>query len=233
MKIQCFHSSSAGNLYAVSDGTTKIMIECGVDFREIQKCFNFGLSSLAGCLISHGHGDHAKSWQKVSAYTPVYMLKDTAEALGASGYNIKHYAPKTAFDVGTLKVLPFDTFHDVPSCGFYITSRETKEAVLFAIDTAVLRYTFGNVHYAMIECNYQREILNNAVDGGHLDSVGRNRIIRAHLGFDAMLEVIKGLNQNTLKEIHILHLSNRHADAGYVKTAVEQATGKPVYIAKG
>ncbi len=232
MKIQCFHSSSAGNIYSISDGTTRIMIECGVDFKEIQKCFDFSLSSLAGCLITHEHGDHARSWEKVAKYTPVYMLKETAEALKATGYNIKHYTPHQTFDLGTFKVIPASAAHDVPCCYFVIYSTVTREQVLFATDTAYISKNALNTHYAMIECNYMFEHINAAVDSGKLPAVARNRVVSSHLELNETKRVLKAINPNTLQEIHILHLSNRYADASEVKKQIEAELGKPVYIAK-
>lgn len=233
MKIQCFHSSSAGNLYSVSDGKTQIMIECGVEFKEIQKCFNFNLSALAGCLITHSHSDHSKSWKHVAKYTDVFMLKETAQELKASGYRVKHYTPYKSLKLGTFLIVPFDGEHDVPCCCFLIRSMETNEMLLFATDTAYLHAETKNLnfHYAMIECNYQLERLNEDVDKGILEPSARSRIVGAHLGLNTALEVLKGINPNTLKEVYALHLSSRHADEKEVRQTIEQAIGKPVYVA--
>jgi phosphoribosyl 1,2-cyclic phosphodiesterase len=232
MKIQCFHSSSEGNLYSISDGKTRIMLECGVDFKEIQKCFDFKLSEVAACLITHEHGDHAKSWEKVSKYTPVYMRKETAEALGAKGYNIKHYTPNEPFIIGDFNITPYSAWHDVPCCYFIIHNIATRERLIFATDTAFIPCAPYHANYAMIECNYQREILNESVDRGRLNNIARNRIVRSHFGLDKVVELLKGINPATLQEIHILHLSGRHTDAAIVKKTIEEAVGKPVYIAK-
>lgn len=232
LKIKCFHSSSRGNLYSISDGYTTIMLECGVDFKTIQKCFDFKLSEVAACLITHEHKDHAKSWEKVAKYMPVYMLKDTAEALEAKGYNIKHYTPHEAFNVGAFKILPATAIHDAPCFYFVIYNTETKEQVLFATDTSQIPKIAYNTHYALIECNYQLDLINEEVDRGRLNNAGRNRIIRSHMGLDTTVKILQGLNPTTLKEIYILHLSGRHADEAHVKKTIEEAVGKPVIIAE-
>ena len=232
LKIQCFHSSSAGNLYSISDGKTRIMLECGVDFKTIQKCFDFKLSEVAACLITHEHKDHSKSFEKVAQYMPVYMLKDTAEALGAKGYNIKHYTPAEPFRLGDFSITPIKAYHDAPCCSFSIYNRATKERVLFATDTYALAAYPYNVNYALVECNYQLEIINEEVDRGRLNNAGRNRVIRSHMGLDTTLKILNSLNPATLQEICVLHLSSRHADAKHVKRTIEEAVGKPVIIAK-
>lgn len=232
LKIKCFHSSSKGNLYSISDGNTTIMLECGVDFKTIQTSFDFKLSEIAACIITHEHKDHAKSWEKVAKYMPVYMLKETAEALGAKGYNIKHYTPSDPFMLGDFSILPLTAQHDAPCCYFSIYNIATKERVLFATDTALLGEYPYNVNYALIECNYQLDIINEAVDRGRLNSAGRNRVIRSHMGLDTTVKILNSLNPATLQEIYILHLSDRHPDAAHVKKTIEEAVGKPVIIAE-
>lgn len=231
MKIKCFHSSSKGNLYSISDGVTEIMIECGVSFKEIQKCFKHRLSRLGCCLITHEHGDHSRSWEKVMRYTPVYMLPETAEALGAKGYNLAFYTPDVRLNIGTFNILPIKAAHDVPCCYFIIKSKATGEKLLFATDTAYLPIIDRNVHYAMIECNYTLESLNREVDMGRLHPAMRNRIIKSHMGWQTTEDIIRSLNLNLLKEIHILHLSNRHGDAEKIFENVISITGTLVYIA--
>ena len=232
LKIQCFHSSSNGNLYGISDGNTTIMLECGVDFKTIQTSFEFKLSEVAACIITHEHKDHSKSWEKIAKYMPVYMLKETAEALEAKGYNIKHYTPREAFNLGDFSITPLTANHDAPCCSFSIYNTNTRERVLFATDTALLEEYPFNVSYALIECNYQLDIINEEVDRGRLNNVGRNRIIRSHMGLDTTVKILKSLNPATLKEIYIIHLSARHIDKAHAKKVIEEAVGKPVVIAK-
>lgn len=48
-------SSSAGNAYVITAGNERLMIECGVPFREILKVINYEIKSVVGVLISHAH----------------------------------------------------------------------------------------------------------------------------------------------------------------------------------
>lgn len=61
MDIQVLASSSKGNCYRVSNGSTPLLLECGIRFKEIQQKLNFRLSEIAGCLVSHEHQDHCKA----------------------------------------------------------------------------------------------------------------------------------------------------------------------------
>lgn len=56
MKIESLASSSHGNLYVVSDGDTKLLLECGVSYKKLLKLTNFDVSQFRACLLSHSHG---------------------------------------------------------------------------------------------------------------------------------------------------------------------------------
>lgn len=53
--ITVIASGSTGNCYKVSDGKSVLLIECGIRFRKIRESFDFRLTQVAGCLISHEH----------------------------------------------------------------------------------------------------------------------------------------------------------------------------------
>ena len=61
MRFEALASSSAGNAYIVSDSDTRILLECGIPYKQLQKLSGFALSELRACLVSHEHKDHAKS----------------------------------------------------------------------------------------------------------------------------------------------------------------------------
>ena len=53
-------SGSSGNSYAVDDGESVLLLEAGLSSRRIMEGYLNLLPRVAGCLISHEHGDHAK-----------------------------------------------------------------------------------------------------------------------------------------------------------------------------
>lgn len=232
VNIDVLASSSAGNAYIIGDGKTKLLLECGIPIAKLQKRSRFTLSQCAACLLSHQHGDHSKAWRDVTRYMPIYMLADTAYALGASGHKIKTFLELEAFTVGTFSITPIPAAHDVPCAAFIIYSMETFETLLFVTDCAYLRHRVYAAHYAMVECNYQQEIIDEAVNSGKLDDRARRRIMQTHTELKTTEKILSDLDSAFLKAIYIIHTSSRNSDVNAIKTEIQQYTGKPVYIAK-
>lgn len=228
MDIQVLASSSRGNCYRISDGSTPLLLECGIRFKEIQQKLNFRLSEIAGCLLSHEHLDHSKAVKDImKAGIDCYMSQGTAEAIGVSGHRVR--IVKEQFRVGTWTVLPFDTVHDaVEPLGFLLASG--KEKLLFATDTSYIRYRFKGLTHIMIEANYQREILEHGVEEGLVPVVVRNRIRRSHFDLNHLKEFFRANDLSKLQEVWLLHLSDGNSDEGQFKREIQEIVGKPVYI---
>ena len=138
MKFQALASSSAGNAYIVSDNDTRILLECGVTHKNLQKLSGFSLSEFQACLVSHEHKDHAKAVAElISRGMEVYMSQGTAEALDAEAVTLIEHMEQ--FNVGSLDIVPFTTFHDAKEpLGFLIKSRVDGDVLAFATDRSIL-----------------------------------------------------------------------------------------------
>ena len=89
MRFEALASSSAGNAYIVSDKDTRILLECGVSHKKLQKLSGFSLPEFQACLVSHEHKDHAKSVSDlIERGMEVYMSQGTAEALETDGVTL-------------------------------------------------------------------------------------------------------------------------------------------------
>jgi glyoxylase-like metal-dependent hydrolase (beta-lactamase superfamily II) len=53
--LDVISSCSTGNAYILTAGADKLMLDCGVSWKRIQKALNFKLSDVVGCLITHEH----------------------------------------------------------------------------------------------------------------------------------------------------------------------------------
>jgi len=227
MTFTAHHSSSAGNLFSVAEDGHTLAIECGVRFPVMREALSFGVSRLDGVLVSHHHGDHAKSCKEVMrAGVDVWASAETWEVLGLNGSHRKLLIPKRQVHIGRWTVMPFDLRHDVPALGFIIVS-PARETLVFVCDTAYSPYTFPPAEIYALECNYSREILlKSEVAVEH-----KKRVMRNHMGLERVIDLLRANDLSRTREIHLLHLSDAHSDAEGFQQAVAAATGKPVYVA--
>ena len=205
MKFKSLASSSHGNAYIVADEQTKILIECGVSHKQLQKLSSFSLSDIKACLVSHEHKDHAKCVDElIRRGMAVYMSYGTAQALeNESATLIEHMEQ---FNVGSLDIVPFSVFHDAAEpLGFLIKSRIDGDVLAFATDTVNLRYKFPGLNILAIEANYDREILERC---DKLPEKVRHRITNSHMEIETLCDYLRSLDLSECREIYLLHLSD-------------------------
>lgn len=230
MNFRPISSSSAGNFYLLRDGEKTLALECGLRFVKIQKALKHRVSSLDGVLVSHGHGDHSRSLKKMLGVgVDVYAPGETFEAYGVlEHHNAHELKPLHGFPINGLngwRVLPFDLVHDVPAMGFLVGRGEEK--LLYVTDTAYVTYRFTGVTLLAIEANYSEAILRESDE----NATRKLRSLRYHMSIERVLGFLAVNDLSSVREIHLLHLSAAHSDAGMFKRLVEEATGKPVYVA--
>lgn len=232
MEIKILGSSSKGNCYLLDDGSTKIMLECGVKFKEIQRGFNFSLTSVDACLITHEHGDHCKSVNEVlKSGVNTYLSKGTKEALNIKHHRLKIVKSKETFQVGTWTILPFDVKHDVAEpLGFLLTSKHGGK-VLFVTDTYYVPYRFKGLTHLLVECNYSLPILEANIELGITPKMMRKRLLKSHFSLENVKEFLKANDLSKVEEIYLLHLSDSNSNEEQFKEEVIKLTGKPVTIA--
>lgn len=211
-------SSSAGNAYILDDGSTKLLIECGIPYRRLQKLTGFGTAGIAGCLLSHEHHDHAACHEElIKNGIPVYASEGTAEALECGTITSLEVAPPPKrgyeeFSVGTFDVLPFATFHDAAEpVGYLIRSRVDGDRLLFATDTVNLGYQISGLNIVALEANYSDDILARATK---LPDKVRHRIPNTHMEISRSCAYLERMDRSKLREVYLLHLSNACANEG-------------------
>ena len=227
MKFQALASSSAGNAYIVSDNDTRILLECGVSHKQLQKLSGFSLSEFQACLVSHEHKDHAKAVADlIGRGMAVYMSQGTAEALETEGAEL--IEDKEQFHVGSLDIVPFTTFHDAREpLGFLIKSRVDGDVLAFATDTVNLRYKFPGLNILAIEANYDKAILDRCEK---MPEKVRYRITNSHMEIDTLCDYLRSLDLSQCREIHLLHLSDATSHEGHFINKVSRAVPRGIEI---
>lgn len=235
MNISVLASGSAGNCYIISDDATNLMIECGIPFQEIQHKTNFFEEGIAGCLISHSHKDHlgcAEELMKrgIDCYMSDHTFTNSGidEDVLLSRARIMEHGKE--FDIGTFTIRPLKMNHDVPCLGFLIYSKLFKESLFFATDTYYIQYIIPAVDYIMIETNYDLDILNERIQAGDVDMVGKNRLIKSHMSIDTAIRWLTTTNLAKCRRIFLMHLSDGSSNEEEFKRRVIEATGIPCTV---
>ncbi|EAE3064615.1 TPA: MBL fold metallo-hydrolase [Listeria monocytogenes] len=231
MNIKTIASGSKGNAYVISSGRSKLLIECGINFDLIRKALDFDLSDVAGCLISHEHGDHSAGVKKMlrTSNIKIYASEGTLSVLKPLDSQQVVLKEKVAQNIGEWIVLPFRTEHDAKEpLGFMIQHK--NERLLFITDSYYVRYKFKNINYLMIECNYSADILEENVINKVIHPVQKKRVLQSHFSLENVKDFLKANDLSHLREIHLLHISEKNGDPERFKNEIQAIIGIPVYV---
>jgi len=230
MKLKVIGSGSKGNAYLLENQQEALLIECGVNIREIKKAVDFNVEKISGCLVTHEHGDHAESINEVmTAGVDVYATAGTfSKTVPGNNHRKKVIPQKGNFKVGNFKVISFPTIHDVAEpCGFLIHHADCG-TVLFLTDTVYCPYKFEGLNNIIIEANYDGEIMNNRLSGAKFL---RDRIYNSHMSIETCLEFLESNNLSQVNNIVLIHLSDGNSHEADFSRKVAGITGKSTYVA--
>ena len=232
MIFQPIASSSKGNAYLVADGECRILLECGIPFKRLQKALDYQVQELTACLITHEHKDHAGHVDKlIAAGVPVYATAGTINALQnleirpflmLQGNNIG--AP---LRVGTFVVVPFRTFHDAREPVGFVIRDSRDEILVFATDTGGLAYQFPGASIIAVEANYQEERLSRNT---RIPEQTIERIRNTHMEIEQTADFLAKQDLSKCREIWLLHLSDWSGDDGLFVDLVERAVPNHILV---
>ncbi|WP_413927269.1 MBL fold metallo-hydrolase [Clostridioides sp. ES-S-0077-01] len=206
-----------------------LILECGINYKDILKGLDFNLESVVGCLVTHEHKDHSKAITELADNgIDVYSSKGTLEALGIENHRTKIVENEKLFKVSNFNIMPFSTKHDaIEPLGFLINHEEIGN-LLFITDSYYCEYNFKNLNHIMIECNYSKDLLDSNKDKIYL----RNRIVKSHFELSNVINFLKANDLSNIKTITLLHLSEDNSDKNLFIKEIEKNVGIPVTIAE-
>ncbi|MEG0471298.1 MAG: MBL fold metallo-hydrolase [Solibacillus sp.] len=231
IEIKTIATGSKGNCYHISDGSTSLLLEAGISFKQIQLGINFETSNIAGVLVTHEHMDHCKGVEGcLKRGMTIYMSQGTKDGMGLDSAQIRIIKSKEQFRIGTWTILPFDIQHDVTEPLGFLLQSDNGDKLLFATDTYYIKYKFTGLTHLMIECNYDQQTLDGNVESGRIHLAMKKRVMRSHFGLENLLNFFAANDLSKVEEIHLLHLSDNNSNVERIFKAVARATGKMIYI---
>jgi len=230
MKFEQFYSSSKGNLYQVTTNNGKrLLIECGVPWRLLQKALDYNLGGIEGVLCSHEHNDHSKAIKDIlKAGINIYASLGTIDSLGISGHRKVNVleSTRTFSSSATLRmdfqVYAFNLNHDsAEPLGFVIKC--DNEYLLYACDTAFIKQRFKiPFNIIAIECSYDKEILQERLDTGKINEELAKRLLNCHMEKQTAIKYLKEFcDLSRCSEIHLLHMSENTTDKEKTRQEIE------------
>lgn len=233
MNITVIGSSSSGNGYIINTDKGSLLIECGMKLNKAEAALNYDLKNVIGLLVSHEHGDHSAYITDYIKHFDVYATEGTLKARGVLEHrNAKVLKYSKPLCIGDFKVMAFRTEHDAAEpCGFLIVL-PNGEKLVFVTDTSRLFLRFSGISYWMVECNYDKEILQENVNNGSVNISLARRIVKSHLSLSQLCKMIDVNDFSDTKMILLIHLSNNNSNRKKFVAEIARRTGKQVLAAE-
>lgn len=231
MELQVIGTGSSGNAYALHAGGDDgqiLLLDAGLPARQITSAVK-PWRNVAGCLITHEHGDHIRSAEEIARLgVKTYATPGTIEAATEDGaHSLLNGAKRyETFQVGDFLVMAFETQHDAAEpCGWLIRYQPTGETAVYATDTYYLKHTFPGVNYWLVECNYCEDILDQQTQAGEIAGELRGRLVHSHMSLRRLKEALQANDLTEARAIILLHLSDERSDESRMEKTIREATG--------
>jgi phosphoribosyl 1,2-cyclic phosphodiesterase len=226
-------SSSAGCSYRVdAPGAATLLIDCGIRYETLQQGLNFQVTQLAGCLVSHGHGDHCKSALRLmKAGVNCYGSLETWGKVPHLGHRANIMGPQEQWTVGDWAVKPFECVHDEPGTLGFLVGAPQGGVLVYLTDSAYSKYKFDGVTHWAVEANYSSELIKAGTASGRIGAQRFNRTVRTHMSIDRLEQMLDANDLSTAEEIWLLHLSSENSNEEEFKARIQRRYGIPVYVA--
>lgn len=190
MILKCLATGSKANCYVLKrDNGEMLILDAGLPINEIKKGIEFDVANLKGAIITHGHGDHVLSAEKLKQFTPVWKP-----------YEIER--KKLHTHLGDFDITSFDVPHNgVENRGFLIGVDE--QMILYVTDFEYIPYNLAskNIDTMLIELNYQAENIEDNPNN-HL-----SHVILGHAEEKVTIEILRQ-NVKSLRNVILCHMSN-------------------------
>ncbi len=225
MHLTVLGTGSSGNCYVLrNEKGQMLLLDAGVKAETIKRNIGYDLASVVGCLITHEHKDHCRAVKELGRLgVPLYGTHGTREALTWLERPGKPLSPRR---LGDYLVMDFPVIHDAAEpCGWLVTNLSTGERMIYATDTAGLKYRFPHIHYWLIECNHLEERLPL------LPAARSNRLAQTHMSLEKLGAIFRANDLSDCRRIILCHMSRENGDVRLMEQHIRYWTQKDTRMA--
>lgn len=173
MKITVLGSGSKGNVAFLEFENTKILVDCGLSFRQLNNritSLNLSLEGLNGILITHEHSDHVAGLNVLLKRVPssLYLTEETYKSFyykyseNISDDCVKFITPHKEFMINDIRIYPLSISHDASDAVGYVIYAENKK-IVYITDIGYLpqkdHELLSNADVYVFESNYDVTLL--------------------------------------------------------------------------
>ena len=230
MRFASLGSGSRGNATLIQAGDTILMVDCGFSMTETEtrlKRLDVSPGSIAALLVTHEHSDHASGVARFAARhgIPVRCTAGTRAACLKLGFEAAEpfhsHAPLT---LGELQVIPVAVPHDAREPVQFLFDDGTHRFGLLTDTgdiTPHIRRMFDGCAALLLECNHDREMLENGPYPSSLkDRVGGPL---GHLSNSQAAGLLRGMDKSWMQHLVAAHLSDKNNTPELVREALADA----------
>lgn len=234
LRVRSLGSGSSGNALVIQAGDESLLVDCGVAGGALTAglaAAGTTLSGLSAVVVSHEHGDHAKSLDLLAAVgVPIAATAGTLAAVGRNATSGLLLSGGRETRVGAFAVEPLPVSHDASEpCGFAVAVGPRRVTVLTDLGRPdeALADALADSDLIVVEANHDPTMLR---DGPYPLRLKR-RILshRGHLSnADCAALLVQGLAVRrrpvTIWLAHLSRTNNRPAVArGTIVAALARA----------
>jgi len=231
--VTSLNSGSNGNCYYVGNEHEAVLIDAGISCRETEKRMRrlgLSLDKVKAVFISHEHIDHIKGVEVLSRRynLPVYITAGTHlhSRLNLVPILVRSFSAAEPVCIGNLQVHAFTKLHDANDPhSFMVSDNGVNVGVFTDIGSPCenLIHYFGRCHAAILEANYDEDMLLN----GRYPYYLKKRISgdKGHLSNAQALELFLAYRPPYMSHIFLAHLSKENNSPELALSVFQQHVG--------
>jgi phosphoribosyl 1,2-cyclic phosphodiesterase len=210
-------SGSKGNAIYLGTKETKILIDAGISYKQLQlRLSEIGVdvADIEAVLITHEHMDHIAGLKTLCTHSKVCVISNAETAKGI--YQNLQFLPRfkifttgEAFEFKDLRIHPFSVQHDtLDPVGFVIETQNLKLGFctdLGYVTSLVVSHLQG-CDYLYLEANHEPE----SVYASNRSYIYKQRVLsrQGHLSNQESSNLLLSVMHKNLKHVHLAHLSS-------------------------